>query len=171
MLKKLGGEVQVSHRHEPSPPPAGDVSRRNFMVLIGWGSTSMFFAGVVGSLARFMWPNVTFEPSTTFKVGVAEQLKDGMTFIDNKKVFVWREGGAYHAISAICTHLGCTVRWIPEANQYQCPCHGSVFAPDGKVVSGPAPRPLEWLEIGMSADGQLIIDTEKKVPTGTKMKV
>lgn len=172
MLKKLGGEAPVSFGRQPSSPsPGGDVSRRSFLTMIGWGSTSVFFAGVLGSLARFMWPNVTFEPSTTFKAGLAEQIKDGMTFIENKKVFIWREGGAYWAISAICTHLGCTVRWIPEANQYQCPCHGSIFGPEGKVLGGPAPRPLEWLELGLSADGQLVIDTEKKVDAGKKTKL
>ncbi len=171
MLKRLGGQAPASNNPEPSTPPPAGVSRRNFLALIGWGSTSLFFAGVLGSLARFMWPNVTFEPSTSFKAGVAEQMKDGMTFIDNKKVFIWREGGTYYVVSAICTHLGCTVRWMPDASQYQCPCHGSYFAPDGKVISGPAPRGLDWLEVQLSADGQLVIDTEKKVPAGTKMKV
>lgn len=42
-----------------------------------------------------------------------------------------------------CTHLGCLYAWNPGLHEFQCPCHGSVFNIDGKVIGGPAPRPLE----------------------------
>lgn len=41
-----------------------------------------------------------------------------------------------------CTHLGCPVRWLPDANLFMCPCHGGVFYSDGQVAAGPPPRPL-----------------------------
>jgi menaquinol-cytochrome c reductase iron-sulfur subunit len=47
--------------------------------------------------------------------------------------------------SPICTHLGCRYNWEPQSNHFVCPCHGSVFAKDGKVLAGPAPRPLDTL--------------------------
>ncbi len=46
------------------------------------------------------------------------------------------------AFAIYCTHLGCPVRWIPTANLFMCPCHGGVFYADGKVASGPPPKPL-----------------------------
>jgi menaquinol-cytochrome c reductase iron-sulfur subunit len=46
------------------------------------------------------------------------------------------------AFSVDCTHLGCPIRWLPTANLFMCPCHGGVFYADGKVASGPPPRPL-----------------------------
>ncbi len=46
------------------------------------------------------------------------------------------------AFSVHCTHLGCPVRWLPEAELFMCPCHGGVFYEDGRVASGPPPRPL-----------------------------
>jgi menaquinol-cytochrome c reductase iron-sulfur subunit len=49
---------------------------------------------------------------------------------------------AFFILSPICTHLGCHVDWIPTANQFHCPCHGSVYTIDGLNVSGPAPLPL-----------------------------
>jgi menaquinol-cytochrome c reductase iron-sulfur subunit len=47
--------------------------------------------------------------------------------------------------SSICPHLGCHFNWYPEANKFICPCHGSVFSIEGKVVGGPAPRALDTL--------------------------
>ncbi len=46
------------------------------------------------------------------------------------------------AFSVDCTHLGCPVRWLQDANLFMCPCHGGVFYADGRVASGPPPRPL-----------------------------
>lgn len=45
-------------------------------------------------------------------------------------------------LSATCTHLGCTVKWDPDANEFRCPCHGGRFASDGSVLGGPPPAPL-----------------------------
>ncbi|HEY0492358.1 MAG TPA: ubiquinol-cytochrome c reductase iron-sulfur subunit [Candidatus Dormibacteraeota bacterium] len=56
-------------------------------------------------------------------------------------------GGKVEALSARCTHLGCTVHWVAAANRFQCPCHGSQFAADGSVLHGPAERPLDRLTV------------------------
>ncbi len=50
--------------------------------------------------------------------------------------------GHFIAFSVDCTHLGCPVRWLPEADLFMCPCHGGVFYNDGRVASGPPPQPL-----------------------------
>lgn len=47
--------------------------------------------------------------------------------------------------SPICVHLGCHYNWNPQTQHFECPCHGSVYALDGKVIGGPAPRPLDTL--------------------------
>ncbi len=56
------------------------------------------------------------------------------------------------AYSPSCTHLGCAYHWDAEKNQFLCPCHTSVFAIDGKVVSGPAPRPLDRYEVRLEGN-------------------
>lgn len=49
---------------------------------------------------------------------------------------------SFIAFSANCTHLGCPVRWLPDADLFMCPCHGGVYYNDGKVAAGPPPLPL-----------------------------
>ncbi|MBC7644425.1 MAG: FAD-dependent oxidoreductase, partial [Thermoleophilia bacterium] len=63
--------------------------------------------------------------------------------IDGEEVAAYRDtDGELHRVSAACTHLGCIVLWARDDRQWECPCHGSRFAPDGEVLRGPANDPL-----------------------------
>ena len=91
-------------------------------------------------------------------------VRDGLT-----KVALYRdEDGTVHRMSAVCVHLGCVVTWNGSEKTWDCPCHGSRFAPDGKVVKGPAPKALAWLAVTRVAAGTYLIDEGKPVPLGTK---
>jgi glycine/D-amino acid oxidase-like deaminating enzyme/nitrite reductase/ring-hydroxylating ferredoxin subunit len=60
-----------------------------------------------------------------------------------QKLAVWKDmSGKPHALSASCTHLGCTVTWNNAERTWDCPCHGSIFSADGSVIHGPAVNPL-----------------------------
>jgi glycine/D-amino acid oxidase-like deaminating enzyme/nitrite reductase/ring-hydroxylating ferredoxin subunit len=59
------------------------------------------------------------------------------------------QGGELHAVSARCTHMGCIVHWNSAEGSWDCPCHGSRFAPDGTLVEGPAVSPLEDRSAGL----------------------
>jgi Rieske Fe-S protein len=64
--------------------------------------------------------------------------------VDGKNVAAFRdEQGQIHAVSAACTHMGCVVGWNENDRTWDCACHGSRFGLDGKVIHGPATRPLE----------------------------
>lgn len=60
------------------------------------------------------------------------------------------------AVSAVCTHAGCTVAWNGEQSLFACPCHGSNFNPDGTVDSGPTREPLETFEARVEGDQVLV---------------
>lgn len=55
--------------------------------------------------------------------------------------------GQLTVLSKKCTHLGCSVQWNPTLETWDCPCHGSRFDAEGKVVNGPAQRDLERIQV------------------------
>ena len=62
------------------------------------------------------------------------------------------DGRNFIAMSNICTHLGCRVRWIGDQEQFFCPCHNGVFGKRGEVISGPVPRPLDQYQVKVEDD-------------------
>ena len=63
------------------------------------------------------------------------------------------------AYKPACTHLACPYHWEHQANKFVCPCHGSEFSLDGKVLTGPAPRPLDRF-LTKVVDGRVMIGSE-----------
>jgi Rieske Fe-S protein len=151
------------------------MNRRKFF---GWGTAGMaaLFSGVGVSFAavvRYLVPDVFYEPPQSFKIGKPGDFAFGApTFLPEEKIYVFRDREKGFAVaSAVCTHLGCTVKHFDSDNKFHCPCHGSVFAPDGSVLHGPAPKPLEWFEVTLARDGQLRVDKDKGVPTNYRLMV
>lgn len=147
----------------PEPSPESDVSRRGFLQLtLGWIAGTLAIAASAAGAVRFLVPNVLFEPSQIFKAGKPDDFPDGsVTFLEDERVFLVRQGNTYRCLSAVCTHLGCTVN--RAAHGYHCPCHGSIFDDQGTVKSGPAPRALAWFQVSLTKDGRLLIDKSRTV--------
>ena len=57
------------------------------------------------------------------------------------------DAGDLHGVSPACSHLGCRLTWNTAERSWDCPCHGSRFAPDGAVLQGPATRPLTLIPV------------------------
>lgn len=139
------------------------LSRRGFLswMSIAWIFFGAAMGGFMTMLLRFLFPNVLFEPPSSFKAGFPDQYSPGAVSIDWKgkyRVWIVRTDDRIFAILARCTHLGCTPNWLPNESKFKCPCHGSGFRMSGINFEGPAPRPLERVKIGLAEDGQLLID-------------
>jgi glycine/D-amino acid oxidase-like deaminating enzyme/nitrite reductase/ring-hydroxylating ferredoxin subunit len=84
------------------------------------------------------------------KLGSFDDLAPGeaaILKIDGHNVAGYRDSeGALHAVSAVCTHMGCIVGWNETDRSWDCPCHGSRFALDGSVIHGPAVAALEKID-------------------------
>jgi len=112
-----------------------------------------------------MFPRVLFEPSPIFKAGKPSDYNMGEVsekYKEEQRVWIEKQPDKIIAIQAICTHLGCTPRWLPLESKFKCPCHGSGFTKEGVNFEGPAPRPLERLAIRLDEEGNLIVDKSKK---------
>jgi cytochrome b6-f complex iron-sulfur subunit len=90
------------------------------------------------------------------------------TYLEDGKLFVYRDHEGISAVSAICTHLGCVVEKSDEG--FLCPCHGSCYNDAGEVVSGAASKDLSWFMVTKAADGQLVIDLTRRVSPDYKLE-
>jgi cytochrome b6-f complex iron-sulfur subunit len=140
--------------------------RRAFMRLMGKGSVALAFLVQLVAAGRAFVPNVLYEPLRRFKLRKPIDYPPGVTFNADRRVFVVREDESFHVISAVCTHLGCTVQWKADGRRFDCPCHGSRFKEDGTVIGGPAPRPLACYAVALSPDGYLEVDGADEVASG-----
>jgi cytochrome b6-f complex iron-sulfur subunit len=151
----------------------GQVSRRDFFNEVAVGALGIAAAGATIVTIKYLSPNVLFEPPTRFRAGHPDDYPvNSVTYFQDQKVYIvrTREGG-FFAETAVCTHLGCITKWNPEADQIQCPCHGSKFQRDGKVVQGPAPKPLPHFALRLMPDGTLLVDTQEIVEESQVLKV
>jgi cytochrome b6-f complex iron-sulfur subunit len=149
-------------------PAAPDMTRRGFFswAAVAWVGFTVAIGGCVTAMTRFMFPNVLFEPPTTFKVGRPEDFPPGVVdtrFVDKYGVWIVHDQGRIYALIAICTHLGCPPAWLETQNKFKCPCHGSGYYKSGVNFEGPTPRPLERARIYISPDdGQIVVDKSQK---------
>jgi nitrite reductase/ring-hydroxylating ferredoxin subunit len=149
-------------RLEPEPIPRRDVLGLAAL----WSAAGALLFSLFGMM-RLPKAAVLASPSKKFRVTLPEGLPPGEAFVPaGRTVSVFRDESGVHAISLICTHLGCIVK--PTAEGFDCPCHGSRFDHEGGVVRGPAPKPLSWLKVTASG-GQWIVDAGATVPPGTKV--
>jgi cytochrome b6-f complex iron-sulfur subunit len=153
-----------SPRSRLDPEP---VARRDWLGLSSlWAMGGALLFGLVGML-KLPKAAVLASPSKKFRVAIPENLPAGEAFIPpGRSVAIFKDNEGVYAVSTICTHLGCVVKQNPEG--FECPCHGSRFAANGEVRKGPAPRPLPWLKVTLSA-GMVTIDEGATVPHGTKV--
>ncbi len=87
---------------------------------------------------------------------------DGWHKVKREKASTWvvkTDENSVVAFNPACTHLGCAYHWDKSEKHFVCPCHASVFSIDGKVLGGPAPRPLDRY-VAKVQDGKILIGSE-----------
>lgn len=145
-------------------------NRRDFMAFSTWAIGGLISLGMgIPAIAYIIGPalkestrqdwiqlgsasKVELGTPTLFKTKIQKQT--GWIINETElSIYVFTENGRdYIAMSNICTHLGCRVRWIANQGQFFCPCHNAVFDKAGQVVDGPPPRPLDRYEVKIEED-------------------
>ena len=151
-----------------------DMGRRQFVNFLTFGTITGVAAGALYPVVKYFIPPstggggggvtakdalgddiVASEYLATHNPGdrnLAQGLKGDPTYL------VVKGDGllASYGINAVCTHLGCVVPWNASEEKFMCPCHGSQYNAEGKVVRGPAPLSLALAHADISEDGKVV---------------
>ncbi|MEK6642461.1 MAG: Rieske 2Fe-2S domain-containing protein [Planctomycetota bacterium] len=143
-----------------SPIACSLVTRRRWFDVVLGAMGASAIAGLIWPAIAYMLPvrkrgggsdRTSAGKETEFAVWDAKKV-----LVRGKPVVVLRTDKQFQAYSAICTHLGCIVHWNSASRSLDCPCHAAVFDMNGKVVSGPPPKPLPEYSVSV-AQGEVII--------------
>lgn len=154
------------HSHEPAAelPP----SRRKFYILLINGIMGLIGVALAVPAAIYLllppkarkgsqWVKTadlsSIPPGKPTEIAFQRTREDGWQLITEKTTawVVKQPNNEVIAFTPICTHLGCAFHWDDASNTFLCPCHTSTFSIDGKVLGGPAPRPLDRYETKVEA--------------------
>ena len=141
-------------------PPQQGATRRSFYVGAIYGLWTLISAALgIPALVYLFFPPKARKEEEWVEIGDVTKLAPNspveMVFrrnrVDGWKVLsekgtAWVVKHSDNSVAAFgpqCTHLGCAYHWDDRKDQFLCPCHNSLFAMNGKVISGPAPRPLD----------------------------
>lgn len=133
-----------------------DFSRRNFLKLSVQGLIGFSGLLALGGLVRFLSYKPDPPPPRRFEIGPEANYPPGTRLIipEIPAVLIHDQDG-FHALSLVCTHLGCVVE--RQVDIYACNCHGSRYDRSGKVTRGPAASALSVYQVERSPDGKLVI--------------
>ena len=182
------GERAIVTRAQRRRARAGQVTRRQLLRVSFWG---FFMFGLTGGLGAFLanfWPrNVTgFGGKISVAAAVVPEGGDdpapvqiGKFYLSHLNAGEGTHGGfgeegdqGLLALWWKCPHLGCTIPWRSDfpfegvSGWFRCPCHGSTYTSGGIRVFGPAPRPMDTMEITINPDGSLTVDSGKVTKGG-----
>lgn len=153
----------AGHETEIQPGDSG-MTRREFLNYAWLASLGILLAEMGGAVYLFAMPRFREgEFGGLFFLGIAADytLEEEPEYISKGKFYMIRDDDGLLALYKVCTHLGCLVPWVPSANRFICPCHGSQFQRDGTYISGPAPRALDRFVIRLiGADGRVLAETD-----------
>ncbi len=140
-------------------------SRRSFLdAALGVGAV-VWLGTVLYPVVRFLKPLPQQGPGGPTRLTpdeVSKLDKDSMVIVPvaGARVIVFEADGEPQALAARCTHEGCTVQWVPAESVIWCACHNAKFDAQGRVLSGPPPRPLPRYRVQRDNDGNVIISAE-----------
>jgi cytochrome b6-f complex iron-sulfur subunit len=134
-----------------------EVPRRLFVeLLLGSGFLATAVAFIYPVIRYLIPPKVSDLGSDSVVAGRIGELKPNsgkiFRFGSRPGILIHMANGQYRAMSATCTHLGCTVQYRTDLQQVWCACHNGHYDLNGRNISGPPPRPLELFDVQVRGD-------------------
>lgn len=150
--------------------------RRGFLQILG-GAIMTALGGALAIPAAIFYTSPTRlkrEEASALDVTALDRLPEGtplrVPVVAKKRLDAWtafsdvvlgaawliRKGGEVKAFSTVCPHAGCSVDWDRDKKCFACPCHGSVFSPEGERTEGPSPRGMDPLDVEVK-EGRVLV--------------
>ncbi len=148
------------HLSQPEPK-----RRRVIEILLG--------GGLLASFASFIYPVLRYlVPPAVADLGGDEVVAAKLAELKPNSGKIFRFGSrpgllimtsddTYRALSATCTHLGCTVQYRSDLHEIWCPCHNGIYDLNGRNISGPPPRPLDVFDVHVRGD-EIVVSRKRE---------
>ena len=159
----MAAEAKATASSIPEMPPLTRREFLNYAWLASLGFT--FLVGIGGATYFFAFPRFkTGEFGGIFPLGKAGDVLPGPNDPPKHdtagKFWLSNVNGMIVALYDVCVHLGCLYEWQPVTGRFECPCHGSKYARDGKYIEGPAPRSLDRMPVRFMSGSQVVAQTD-----------
>ncbi len=154
----------MANTHEMSKKPARTVkepAKRDFLTKSLAGLTTALVGFILYPLGKFLKqpPAAGGNVKRTLAAKVGEVPNDSgkiFRFGNDPGIIFRTPGGELKAFTAVCTHLSCTVQYVPVESYILCACHNGKYDLNGQVISGPPPRPLEEYQVDIQGDDIMV---------------
>ncbi|PLX89676.1 MAG: cytochrome B6 [Desulfuromonas sp.] len=126
--------------------------RRTFLGVLLGGFSVALGAALGWPVFKFLAPRAGADEAQQVKIPRDQVAIGGAHFFNfqgRPAVILQPEAGNFVALSAVCTHLGCIVKWENDKGEFLCPCHGGQFSASGQVLGGPPPKPLDTYPVAV----------------------
>ena len=142
---------------DPRPTRTTARQRRNILQFLMGLSLAGVWMSLVYPLVRYLIPPAEANVATNEALaGAVGELKPNSAktfrFGSHPALLVRLPNGEYQSMSAVCTHLGCTVQYQPDTQQIWCPCHNGRYDLNGRNIQGPPPRPLVTFDVKLRGE-------------------
>ena len=160
----VGGRVlaRVTRIHHEAAHVPRKLGRRSFVRNAALGGVVLNVGLLSAGFVRLLYPNKTGDFGKTLTVPAAAiPPVNGQPFVYSAGKFYWiHSQDGVMALYWKCPHLGCTVPpFNMAANEFHCPCHGSIYNYEGVRTGGPAPRPMDYMAVEISSTGDVLVNT------------
>jgi cytochrome b6-f complex iron-sulfur subunit len=161
LVGRLAGLTGRLHAAAEAGSGLRKVTRRGFVRNAVLGSVGVVLAEITIGTYLLFKPNKTSDFGSEITVPAVLVPKPGADPLKMPAGKFWLANTDKGLIALYwkCVHLGCTVPWVSGSHEFRCPCHGSIYAPDGQYRGGPAPASLDWMTLKVNGDGSVTVDT------------
>jgi cytochrome b6-f complex iron-sulfur subunit len=141
------------------------LSREGFLRLVSRAALWLTGGASLIGLMQYLSYETEPAPQSMFTLETPDMYGVGTaTIVTGARAVLYRDESGFWALSLVCSHLGCTTE--ADDGGYVCPCHGSRYDHQGRVVNGPAKQALKAVWVEANADGNLQIDISREAPAG-----